>query len=90
MTGAPLPAGADAVLPAEHVRAATDGDPRVARSLTPGKHVARPGEDIAAGTLVLPHGRRLRPQDVGVLASIGVGTVPVIRAAARPNRGHRE
>jgi molybdopterin molybdotransferase len=78
MTGAPLPAGADAVLPAEHVRAES-ASLWALQEITPGKHVAQPGEDIAAGTVVLHPGRRLRPQDVGVLASIGVATVPVTK-----------
>jgi molybdopterin molybdotransferase len=78
MTGAPMPAGADAVLPAEVVqieesRIWTQGE------VSPQKHVGRIGEDIAAGAEVLPAGRILRPQDLGVLSSIGVGQVPVIR-----------
>ncbi len=82
MTGAPLPSGADAVLPVEHVRDVREQSTRILalHEVSPGRHVARPGEDIAAGTLVLPRGRRLRPQDVGVLVSIGVCAVPVIRA----------
>lgn len=78
MTGAPLPDGADAVLPAELVHL----DARQAWAhgeVPPGKHVGRKGEDIAAGTVVLTAGRVLRPQDLGVLASIGLGQVPVIR-----------
>jgi molybdopterin molybdotransferase len=78
MTGAPLPSGADAVLPVEHVREQSTSILAL-HEVSPGKHVARPGEDIAAGTLVLPGGRRLRPQDVGVLASIGIGMVPVVQ-----------
>ena len=78
MTGAPLPEGADAVLPVELVEAQAD---RILAQgeVSPGKHVGRVGEDIAAGTAVLPAGRILRPQDVGVLASIGAGEVPVVR-----------
>jgi molybdopterin molybdotransferase len=78
MTGAPLPEGADAVLPAEQVEA--EGDRIFALGeVSPAKHVGHPGEDIAEGTTVLTAGRRLRPQDVGVLSSIGVGQVPVVR-----------
>jgi molybdopterin molybdotransferase len=78
MTGAPLPEGADAVLPVEVVE--VQGDKVVAQGdVAPQKHVGRAGEDIAAGTAVLPAGRVLRPQDVGVLASIGAGRVPVVR-----------
>ena len=77
MTGAPLPRGADAVLPVEYVRENAAGMFALADT-SPGKHVARPGEDIAAGTQVLPSGRRLRPQDIGVLVSIGVSDVRVV------------
>lgn len=78
MTGAPLPDGADAVLPAEQVEIRED---RVlaAGEVPPGKHVGRRGEDVAAGTVVLARGRRLRPQDLGVLSSIGQANVPVVR-----------
>ncbi len=78
MTGAPMPSGADAVLPVELVEIQRDrilaqGD------VSPGKHVGTIGEDIAAGTAVLGAGRVLRPQDIGVLASIGAGEVSVVR-----------
>jgi len=78
MTGAPLPAGADAVLPAEVVEIQA-GRILALAPVSPGKHVGLPGEDVTAGTVVLAAGRVLRPQDVGVLASIGVGEVPVVR-----------
>jgi len=77
MTGAPLPTGADAVLPVESTE--TDGDIVYATDqVSIGKHVGQVGEDIRTGTLVLTAGRELRPQDVGVLSSIGVGKAPVI------------
>ena len=44
-----------------------------------GKNVGRRGEDIVRGTTVLETGRVLRPQDLGVLSSIGIGAVPVVR-----------
>ena len=70
--------GADAVLPAEKVE--IDGARVLALDeVSPGKHVGLPGEDIAAASLVLPSGRRLRPQDLGVLSSIGMAQVPVVR-----------
>lgn len=78
MTGAPLPAGADAVLQAEAAEE-TAGRLRVADAVPPGRHVGRTGEDIEPGTRVLAARRVLRPQDLGVLASIGVGQVAVIR-----------
>ena len=45
----------------------------------PGKNVGRVGEDVAAGAAVLPAGRVLRPQDLGVLSSIGMAQVEVVR-----------
>jgi molybdopterin molybdotransferase len=78
MTGAPVPEGADAVLPVE--KAEIQGERVFAQDqVTPGKHIARRGEDVAAGTRVFRHGRRLRPQDVGVISSIGIREVQVIR-----------
>jgi len=77
MTGAPLPDGADAVLPAEVVE--VHGSQILAQGeVSPAKHIGRIGEDIARGTTVLRAGRVLRPQDVGVLASIGCGDVAVV------------
>jgi molybdopterin molybdotransferase len=81
MTGAPLPEGADAVLPAEEAQEA-DRRLRVSEAVPPGRHVGRRGEDIEAGSVVLRAGRLLRPQDVGVLASIGHSPVAVIHRPA--------
>lgn len=78
MTGAPLPKGADAVLPAEFAEAQADTVWALGE-VSPLKHVGRIGEDIAAGTTVLLAGRILRPQDLGVLSSIGVAQVNVVR-----------
>jgi len=80
MTGAPLPPGCDAVLPAEFV----DGDSgsthvSALAAVSPGKNVGRRGEDIAQGTTVLERGRTLRPQDLGALSSIGVSNLRVVR-----------
>lgn len=82
MTGAPLPAGADAVVMAEYAResARREGDVvTVTEPVPPGRHVGAVGEDVEAGQFLLAAGRVLRPQDVGVLASVGAGEVPVVR-----------
>jgi molybdopterin molybdotransferase len=80
MTGAPLPAGADAVLQAEAAEEVPGGGRlRVREPVPPGRHVGRRGEDIAPGTVVLPAGRVLRPQDVAVLASLGASPVQAVR-----------
>ena len=78
MTGAPMPDGADAVVPAEYVRDTPQGI-ETSLAFGPGKHVGRVGEDIARGAVVLAALRRLRPQDVGVLASLGTAEVDVVR-----------
>jgi len=78
MTGAPLPVGADAVLQAEAAEE-VEGKLHITEAVPPGRHVGRVGEDITVGTVLLSAGRRLRPQDLGVLASVGCATVPVVR-----------
>jgi len=81
MTGAPMPAGSDAVLPAESAERDTNAPARVlaVADVSPLKNVGRRGEDIVAGTTVLESGRVLRPQDVGVISSIGIDRVRVVR-----------
>ncbi|WP_235580887.1 gephyrin-like molybdotransferase Glp [Pseudorhodoferax sp. Leaf265] len=78
MTGAPVPAGLDAVLPAEYARE-ENGRVAVAQPVAPGQHVGRVGEDIARGSQALAAGRRLRPQDAGLIASLGLAQVQVVR-----------
>ena len=78
MTGAAMPAGADAVLPVEQADCES-GQVFAIAEVSPGKHVGRQGEDIARGTVVLHAGRRIRPQDVGVLSSVGVARASVVR-----------
>jgi molybdopterin molybdotransferase len=79
MTGAPLPLGCDAVLPAEWIEGETGTNLSVSAlaAVSPGKNVGRAGEDIVRGTTLLHGGRVLRPQDLGVLSSVGVGDVSV-------------
>ena len=84
MTGALMPAGADAVVPFEQTEVDPD-DPQVVRVLEGvgrGKHIGRRGEDVPAGRVVLPQGRRLRPQDVGLISSIGQATADAVRRPA--------
>lgn len=78
-TGAPVPAGSDAVLMAEFTQLGADGRVLAREAVPTGKHVVRVGEDVAKGRAVLPAGRMLRPQDVGLLASIGAAAVRVVR-----------
>jgi molybdopterin molybdotransferase len=80
-TGAPMPAGADAVVPVEAAEA-VGPVLKVRESVTPGRHVGRVGEDIEIGRTVLSPGRVLRPQDLGVLSSLGRSSV-LVRSAPR-------
>src|SRR5690606_29548377 len=76
-TGAPLPPGADTVVPQERCR--VEGDQVWLPSVRRGDHVRRQGEELQAGSLVLEPGKRIRPQELGVLASFGVDRVAVYR-----------
>ena len=112
MTGAPMPRGANAVLPAEWVSVAVtlrvtsaldtgatlgllqttaagdhhdpkgtqrDGYIDATAALSPEKHVGKRGEDVAAGSQLFESGRALRPQDLGLLSSVGIAQVAAIR-----------
>jgi molybdopterin molybdotransferase len=79
MTGAPIPDGANAVLMAEAAELVSPTTIRITEAVSPGRHIGKAGEDIRRGETLLKAGRLLRPQDLGVLASIGLATVPVIR-----------
>lgn len=77
-TGAPLPAGADTVIMQEDCRVDAQGViPQAAPAA--GSNVRPRGEDLRAGSAVLAAGRRLRPQDIGLLASLGLAEVTVFR-----------
>ena len=78
MTGAPVPDGADAVIMAE-VCHESDGRVEVRDAVAPRKNVGVVGEDIRAGEVVLRAGRRLRPQDAGLLSSVGRAEISCIR-----------
>jgi molybdopterin molybdotransferase len=77
-TGAPLPAGADAVVPQEDVEVLDEGI-RVRRAVEPGACVRPRGEDVQAGDRVLEPGRRLGPPEIGLLATLGHSPVCVYR-----------
>ncbi|HEY5638620.1 MAG TPA: gephyrin-like molybdotransferase Glp [Dehalococcoidia bacterium] len=89
MTGAPIPAGADAVVPFEETDEPFETPPAGARSLSgsvrvlkeaaTGANVRIAGEDIREGEVVLRRGAVLRPQEIGVIASLGRDEVRVIR-----------
>ena len=77
-TGAPVPPGADAVVMQEFC--AADGEQVVVNRVPqPGEWIRLAGSDIRAGSQILSAGIRLRPQDTGLAASVGIRTLPVRR-----------
>ncbi len=77
-TGAPIPAGADAVVMQEQAQAGAGGV-LFGHVPQPGEWVRRRGEDIRAGAAILAAGTRLAPQHCGLAASVGLAAVPVVR-----------
>ena len=82
MTGAPVPAGADAVVMVEHTEKAGDRV-RVLKAAAPGDHIAPAGEDVKKGERVLGKGTVIRPAEMGMIAATGrnrvkVGVRPVV------------
>jgi len=86
MTGAPLPPGADTVVPFEQTDEGDaalgmeEGWVRVLAPLRPGANIRQAGEDVRQGEWVLERGTRLRPQEIGLLASLGRPRVSVTRS----------
>jgi molybdopterin molybdotransferase len=77
-TGAPVPAGADAVIMQEHCTV-NDGQVTFNGPVENGRNVRRAGEDITDGDSILLPGRRIRPQEMGLLASVGSASATVYR-----------
>ena len=78
-TGGMLPPGADSVVMIEHTEALDEATIEVYRSVAPGQHVVAIGADIKKGEVVLTRGRRIRPQEAGLLAALGKSSVRVYR-----------
>ena len=77
-TGAPIPAGADAVVMQENC-VLEDQFVRLTKAVGCGENIRRRGQDIAQGELLFSAGRRLQAQDLGVVASLGFAAVPLRR-----------
>jgi molybdopterin molybdochelatase len=77
-TGGVLPEGSDAVAMIEYCEQVED-QVLIHRPVAPGENVLQRGEDFSRGSLILPGGHRLRPQDMGVLAAAGFPHVKVYR-----------
>ena len=76
-TGGEVPEGADAVVMVEYCEPFGEDMLAVSKSASPGENVVQAGEDVAEGGILLSKGRKLRSQDIGVLAAAGVTAVPV-------------
>jgi molybdopterin molybdotransferase len=76
MTGAPVPAGADAVVMLEHTQALGD-DVEIRCDVQPWENIVRQGSEAGVGVRVLPRGRRLHPAEIGLLATVGTASVAV-------------
>ncbi len=80
-TGGMLPSGADAVVMVEYTEDLDGQTVGITRPAAPGENIVRRGEDIAAGGIALTAGHRIRPQDLGMLSSVGATEVPVLLPA---------
>lgn len=78
-TGAMIPEGADAVVMQEQCAALGPDKVIVRHAPKAGEWIRRAGEDITAGSVILPAGTRLRSQELGLAASVGLASLPVVR-----------
>jgi molybdopterin molybdotransferase len=78
MTGGVVPAGADTIVMQEHVRADKDRV-TIGKGHRKGQNLRKAGEDLATGQVALKRGLAMRPADVGLVSSLGIGEVTVYR-----------
>ncbi|MBU4349556.1 molybdopterin molybdotransferase MoeA [bacterium] len=78
-TGGMLPEGANAVMMVEYTENIDDSTIEIRKSISPWENVVRKDEDLKTGEIILRKGRRLRPQDIGVLAGIGKTNIKIYR-----------
>lgn len=76
-TGGMLPQGADAVLMVEYTQELSPDMIEVTKGVGPGENMVRQGEDVEKGKVILSRGTKLRPQDLGALAGLGITKVNV-------------
>ncbi len=83
MTGAAVPEGADAVVKVEETEdLPTDNRVKILRTIDGGKNISKMGEDMKVGQVVLRKGMTIRPQEIGILATVGKSRVEVFSAPA--------
>lgn len=81
LTGGMLPRGADCAVMIEYTRPAKDGMIEIIRSVAPGDNIVYHDEDAARGSEVIPRGKLLRAQEIGILAAFGMSKITVTRPA---------
>lgn len=74
-TGGMLPIGADAVIMLEHAQQVDETMIEVLKPVAPGENVIQVGEDAKKGECILKRGHKLRPQDIGMLAGVGINDI---------------
>lgn len=79
VTGGQMPEGANAVVMVEHTKQREDGTVEISEEAHPAENVSRAGEDVQRGAVLLKKGTILLPQDVGMLAYLGLREVAVVR-----------
>ncbi len=79
-SGAPIPEGADTVLPDEHMVRQTNGKGVIYKQPVAGENIRKKGEDISKGTLVLAKGKKINAADISVLSALGMNEVKCFRA----------
>ena len=78
-TGGSVPEGADAVQMLEHTVTVDETMIEIVKDIGSGTNIIRRGDDIKNGQIAIPAGRKLRPQDLGLLAGLGITRIPVTR-----------
>lgn len=78
-TGGMIPQGANGVIMIENTEKLDDNTLLLYKAIAEGAHIVRKGEDIEKGSLVLKRGRKISPEIMGVLASLGIGRVRVYK-----------
>jgi len=78
-TGGMLPQGADGVMMIEYCHNLDEKTIEVSRAISPLENVIQPSDDFRKGAVVLPKGKALRPQDIGVLAGLGITQINVFK-----------
>ncbi|MFC1535006.1 gephyrin-like molybdotransferase Glp [Thermodesulfobacteriota bacterium] len=74
-TGGMLPEGADGVIMLEYCHALDDRTIEISRAISPLENVIRPDDDFKKGAIILEQGKTLRPQDLGLMAGLGISRI---------------